>query len=283
MIKVPPLPPLTENEKKMNISKYYMQVEIPDPVVFQLMDYGPADPADMLSPENYKDAIILEGYHKIVSGWCMLPDGTGTYTEYQRHHPGGRVTPEMMQWWHMWVNVLPKSSKPGEGNLKYKLWMPHDHYEHSFVNGHDRSDGTYSLEKLDAGGLVPGLASKAIGSVRHNLKPQDLGFSDEYVAELAAKGCSISAAYETFDIPGAHFVFGFTRPHPLGGTESFSREWIGWRPLLDGSGKLVRDDYPCDADYLKAILIHNALEHAHLPRFLPELYAEYKDKPMDAD
>ena len=37
------------------------------------------------------------------------------------------------------------------------------------------------------------------------------------------------------------------------------------------------------ADILKNILIHNTCERAHLLQVLPDLYEEYKDKPLDAD
>lgn len=276
MIQLPPLPELTENEKKMPVSKYYMPMVQVDPLAWQLAEHGPVDPADMIPAENFKDMILLEGYPKVVSGWCMMPDGTGTYAQYKVESE--RIKPEMNKWWHQWLNVPPKSTLPGEGNIKHKIWMPYDHIDHSYAD--DKKHDTYSYEKLDAGGLVPGLGSTYAGSVRHNMDVRELGFTDEYLEELAAKGCRIGAAWESFDIPGSHFVFSFSRPHPLGGTESFVREWIGWKPV---NGKLIRDDYPCDNDYLKGILFHNLLEHTHLPRFLPELYAEYKDKPLDAD
>ena len=35
--------------------------------------------------------------------------------------------------------------------------------------------------------------------------------------------------------------------------------------------------------YLKKVVIHTLVEWEHLYTFLPELYAEYKDQPMDAD
>ena len=36
-------------------------------------------------------------------------------------------------------------------------------------------------------------------------------------------------------------------------------------------------------DYLKKVVIHTLVEWEHLYTFLPALYAEYKDQPMDAD
>lgn len=278
---LPPIPELTENEKKMPVSKYYMPMVMTNPVTWQLVKKGPVDPADMITAENFKDMILVEGYPEVVSGWCMMPDGTGTYAQYQVDN--GKIPPELNRWWHQWLNVPPKSTLPGEGNIKHKIWMPYDHIDHYYVEDTPNASGkrdSYSYEKLDAGGLVPGLGSAYGGSIRHNLNPRELGFTDEELEFYASKGIRLTAAWESFDFPGSHFVFGYSRPHPLGGTESFTREWIGWKPV---DGKLVRDDFPCDNDYLKGILLHNLLEHSHLPRFLLELYEEYKDKPLDAD
>ena len=36
-------------------------------------------------------------------------------------------------------------------------------------------------------------------------------------------------------------------------------------------------------EYLKTVVIHTLVEWEHLYTFLPDLYAEYKDQPMDAD
>ena len=66
--------------------------------------------------------------------------------------------------------------------------------------------------------------------------------------------------------------------------EKCTREWIGWGAK---DGEIVRDyDTPehmlCEA-YLKKVLIHATVEAQQLAKFLPELYAHYKDLPDDED
>jgi hypothetical protein len=99
--------------------------------------------------------------------------------------------------------------------------------------------------------------------------------------QLTTAGCKISAAWEEFEGPGHHLVLRFSRPCPFGGTESINQEWIGYYAK---DGKILRDDAtPVDEAYLKNVLTHNTVEHLHMPQFLPDLFAEYHDKPIDAD
>lgn len=273
MMKLPPLPELSPEEKKMPLAKYYMEAYPPEPLKQQLIDAGPMDPGDAIPADDFLDLLRPEGY-RTEFGYCLMPDGTGYIALYERSVPG--VTGQMMGWYVRWMNFYSKSMVPGQGNLRYKLWMPYDHLDHSFVNGKDPTDGINTLETLDIGA-----GSRPVACVRRNLDLKQLGFTDKMEKELADAGCRVSAAWETFEIPGSHICLSITRPCPWGGTETLSREWIGWKP---GDGKLVRDDFPlCSEEYLKNVVIHNTIEHAHLPRFLPQLYAEYKDRPIDAD
>ena len=105
----------------------------------------------------------------------------------------------------------------------------------------------------------------------------------EQIARLKDAGCQLTdhGSYETFDEPGTHLCLSYSRPCPQGGIETRSREWIGWKPV---NGKLVRDPATkCDEAYLRKVVIHTLVEWEHLYTFLPELYAEYKGLPADAD
>ena len=88
----------------------------------------------------------------------------------------------------------------------------------------------------------------------------------------------------SFECPGSHLVLSVTRPCPLGGVETCSREWIGYKAE---NGKIIRDletpDFMLCEQYLRNVQIHNTVEQQHLATFLPELYAEYHDLPKDAD
>lgn len=275
MMILPALPELSPEEKKMPLAKYYLPLDPPDPLRQQLIDAGPMDPKDAILAKNFLDLLMPPGvYSKVEHGYCMMPDGSGYIALYERSDP--RVTPEMNGWYMRWMNFHSKSMVPGQGNLRYKIWMPLDHIDHSYVNGKDRSGGIRTLETLDLGA-----GSKPIESIHHRISVRDYGLSEEREKEYKDMGYSIRIAWESFEIPGSHFCFSVTRPCPLGGTETLSREWIGWRPV---DGKLVRDEAtPVDEAYLRNVVIHNIVEHAHLPKFLPALYAEYKDQPLDAD
>ena len=270
--------PLSENEKKLPLAKYYdLPIEMPDPSTMQIINAGPMDPRDVPPPESFPDLMLPPGqYHKIETGYCVLPDGTGYLAVYKRFDP--RISVKMRRWWGSWMNVYSKSTIPSEGNLRYKIWMPIEHIDHHFVNGKDGTDGVYTLETLDLGA-----GEEPIGSVHHTIPEEEYplyGVSKEKIDAYRAMGCSLRVAWESFDIPGSHFCVGVTRPHPLGGFEQLTREWMGYKPV---NGKLVRDDYPVTEEYLKNIIMHNIMELQHMAKFLPELYEEYKDKPIDAD
>ena len=43
------------------------------------------------------------------------------------------------------------------------------------------------------------------------------------------------------------------------------------------------EETPVSEEYLRKIVIHNVIESQRLEVLLPELYAEYKDQPLDCD
>lgn len=270
------LPELTPEEKKLPLAKYYYNYPLcyPPPLQQLLLDAGPMDPAYAIPAENWLDALQPAGYRKIVYGYCMMPDGSGFYAEYFITPP--TVKPEMRRWYGRWLNIRSKGMVEGQGNLRYKLWCPVDHWDHEYVNGVDDKDGIWSMETLDLG-----KSKKGIGAISHQIDLRDCGLTEEREAELHAAGCKFSAAWEEFEGPGHHLVLRLSRPCPFGGMESMNYEWIGYYVK---DGKIIRDeDTPVDEAYLKNVLTHNTVEHLHLPQFLPDLYAEYHDKPIDAD
>lgn len=270
--------PLSPEERAMPLSKYYdIPMDMPDPLTMQIVNNGPMDPKDVPKPEEFIDLMLPPGqYGKIETGYCVLPDGTGYLAVYKRFDP--RITLEMRRWYSRWMNRYAKGQPAGTGNLRYKIWNPIEHIDHHFVNGENDKNGISTLETLDLGA-----GEEPIGSVHFTLPEEEYplyGVSKEKLAEYKAMGCSLRIAYETFDIPGSHFCCGVTRPHPLGGFEQLTREWMGWKPV---NGKIVRDPYPVTEEYLKNIIIHNIMELNQFAKFLPALYEEYKDLPIDAD
>lgn len=268
-------PELYPEEQKMPLAKYYyIPLAAPGPLSRALLELGPCDPARAVMPEHMADLIDVERYAEMPYGYCMLPNGAGYVAFYVDYGPN--VTPEMLSWYWRWVNIPPKGTVPGHGNLKYKILHQIDHLDHRFVNGVDYADGVYTLETLDNGA-----GEMAVGSYHHGYKLDQYGVPAEKLQAIQEAGGSTSGIYETFDIPGTHLCMNVTRISRRGTTERVSWEWIGYKPV---DGRFVRDpSTPVDEQYLRNVLIHNEIEHTRMAQILPDLYREYHDKPEDAD
>lgn len=268
---------LFPEEEKMPLAKYFYKYPLhyPTPVELQLIE-KPIDTADAIKPENFMELLKPYGYDKAELGYCMFEDGSGYVATYRVRPP--HITPEMERWYRNWRNLKSKSMVGGHGNLRYKIWNYADHYDHYYVNWKNGKEGIHTTESLDLGA-----GERMYDTIRHEFPLSDFGLTEEKAAALKAAGCMVNGwgSYETFDEPGTHLCLSYSRPCPLGGVETRSREWIGWKPE---NGKLVRDPATkCDEAYLKKVVIHTLVEWEHLYTFLPELYAAYKDQPMDAD
>lgn len=269
------IPKLTETESHLPLAEYFRKYPMPrlNPLQRQLIDAGSMSVDDAVPAQNWLDVLQPTGYRKVEFGYCMMPDGSGYYAEYYTTSP--LVSPEMMPWYIRWMNFKSKSMAEGEGNLRYKLWMPLDHWDHCYVNGIDDKDGAWSKGSLDIG-----KSGEYSEEISHPLDLKEYGLSDEREQALKDAGCRYSAGYEDVE-GGHHLVLRLTRPSPFGGSETLGHEWIGYYAK---DGKILRDEgTPCSEEYLKNVLIHNALEHAYTSVFLPSLYEKYHDKPLDAD
>lgn len=268
---------LFPEEEKMPLAKYFYHYPLHylNPLQRQIAEGGPMKTEDAILPENFLDLLKPAGYDRVETGYCMFPDGSGYVATYRVRPP--QITPEMERWYRHWRNLRSRSMVPGHGNLRYKIWNQADHFDHYYVNWVDGSLGVHTRESLDLG-----QGDRQYDTIRHQFDVRDYGFTDERMEALTAAGIRFSGkgSFETFDEPGTHLCLSISRPGPFG-EETRSREWIGWRPV---NGKLVRDERTfCNEDYLKKVVIHTMVEWEHMYTFLPDLYAEYKDQPEDAD
>ncbi|MCD8014274.1 MAG: hypothetical protein LUG99_14065 [Lachnospiraceae bacterium] len=268
---------LFPEEEQMPLAKYFYNypLHMPTPVEMQVIQ-KPMAVEDAIRPENFMDLLKPYGYDKVELGYCMFEDGSGYVATYRVRPP--HISSEMERWYRNWRNLKSKSMVPGHGNLRYKIWNYADHFDHYYVNWENGSDGIHTTESLDLGA-----GDRMYDTIRHQFDLKDFGLTDERLQELKDAGCQLTGkgSYETFDEPGTHLCLAYSRPCPTGGIETRSREWIGWRPV---NGKLVRDySTKVDEAYLKKVVIHTLIEWEHLYTFLPDLYAEYHDQPMDAD
>lgn len=273
------LPELSPEEKKLPLAKYYEEYPLYclPPLQKALIEKGPMDPAEALPVEKWLDLLQEPGnYDNVKFGYCMLPDGTGYYAEYT-------VVPEipgyMKKWYMDFINHRSKNMPADQGNLRYKLWCPIDHWDRGFVNGVDAKNGTWSIGSLDQGKTERHAHAK---EYVHMINLCEYGLTEERQRKLEEMGCRISAGWEDFEGElGHHLWIHIDRPCPFGGVEMIGVEWLGWYVK---DGKLVRDEAtPASEEFVKDILVHNIVEHMHLPQFLPDLYAEYHEKPIDAD
>jgi len=280
-------PELSPEEKKLPLAKYYdMPLSPVGPLYQQLLDNGPIDPKKAIKVENMLDLLKPTGYDEQEYGYCQMEDGTGylaVYTTYQN------CTPQMLAWWFRWLNVRPRSMPEGLGNIKYKIWCPPDHWDHVFLNQNgytDRRGGIGTVESLDLG-----QGEDKFYTIRHFVDLRELGLSEEREKQLNEAGCWVDCAYESFwthpdhePLPGAHLQLTLSRMSPLGYMEKRTREWIGYKVK---DGKVVRDETTppemCSLEEMRKVLIHCTIEAQHLSEFLPQLYAEYKDRPDDDD
>lgn len=273
------VPQLTKEEMELPVSRFYTDYKLypPSPLLQQILDAGPMRVEDAIPIEHWLDHLRVTGYPEVCYGYTMMPDGSGFYIEYS-------VSPVSWQgkwrrWYGKWYNQYSKSMIKSQGNLRYKLWNPLDHWDHKFVNGEDDKEGVWSVETLDLG--ASGDPGKGVAAVSHNIDLREYGLSEERYKELLAADCRADACWEEFDGPGHHLVLRFSRPCPLGGRESINCEWIGY---MAKDGKIVRDEEtPVDENYLKNVLIHNTIERQHLYDLLPDLYEAYNTLPMDED
>lgn len=273
------IPELTDNEKQLPLSKFYLNYPLikPNPLQQLLLDSGPMRVEHAIPVENWLDLLDIWKYPHNIYGYTMMPDGSGYYIEYSVTPPTWKR--EWRRWFGKFYNHYSRSTIKSEGNLRYKIWNPLDHWDHKFVNGEDDTNGVWSLEKLDM--LEGGDPRQGIGAVSHTINLRDYGLTKEKEEALHKAGCTVSACWEEFEGPGHHLVLRFSRPCPTGGRENINCEWIGY---YAENGNIIRDEStPVSEEYLRNVLLHNTVERAHLLQVLPDLYEEYHLKDIEAD
>ncbi|MBE6017590.1 MAG: hypothetical protein E7233_08290 [Lachnospiraceae bacterium] len=265
---------LCPEEKAMPLSKFYYDYPVHD-LPQEEKDQLFADPVDYRkipdAPHFLDWFTPLGEYTDYESAHCMFPDGSGFISTYIRLPKDLDV--KKIFWYLNWLNFHCKSQPEGTGNIRYKIWNPADHWDHYFINWKDKSEGIHTTESLDLGE-----GDRQYDTIRHPYNMREYGLTQEIMDRC---GVGEMGEYETFDFEGAHLCFGQIRPHPEGGFERRSAEWIGWRPE---NGKIVRvEKTPCSEEYLKKVAYHTVLEWKHLTTFIDDLYDEYSKLPNDAD
>ena len=264
-------------EMQMPLYRFYRPMkDLPEDVKAAIFA-PPIDNTEVPDAYHFLDWLKPMGqYTDHENAYCMFPDGSGYIATYMKFPAG--FDARKLFWYLNWLNFHPKSQPEGTGNLRYKIWNPADHWDHYFINWKDKTEGIHTTESLDMGE-----GDRQYDTIRHPYNLRDYGLTREKIDEITSSGISLNeiAEWESFDFEGAHLTLGQVRKCPDGGWERRSVEWIGFRPE---NGKIVRvPKTPCDEAYLRKVAYHTLIEWYHIVEIVDELYAEYHDKPNDAD
>ena len=121
-------PPLSPEEKKLSMAKYYYRPLVPlDPGFERPLEAGPLKADEIPLPEEWWKLVRAEGYNDSDWGYGELEEGAG----YVATYTVSRFGPPKRGWWFQWMQVAPKSMPEGKGNLCYKMWFPPDHFNHT--------------------------------------------------------------------------------------------------------------------------------------------------------
>jgi hypothetical protein len=272
-------PDLYQDEKLLSYSKYYYIDPDPlHPLAAQILR-KPLEKEDVLWPEDV-EKMFSPGYQDAMLGYYLF-DG-GSYSALYAQLNG--VTIDMLDWWFVWMTIPPKSVAREHGNLRYKIWCPMDHFDH-----YPSDEAT---EKQLTDDTVP-LKLRRQGIHVTAVESFDLGKSREYkkIPLYPTPNSALSLPQELWDYINAcgllnvqasdHSVtLQFFRKTSYG-CEAIFRTWRGY--TLNSEGKIVRKEgYPTPTkEHVLQDLMHNLHEIPHFAKFLPQLYAEEGNKPVD--
>ena len=259
---------LTAQEEKSSLYKYFERdIAIPMEKLEEIVSDCEIPQEEAMRPEQMND-LFRDGYLPGEFGYCQFKEGGAMLANYKKMPA---VTIEMFDWWFCWHVLEP---------MRYKIWDKNNHIYCLTRNPekicdesipiHERYwDTDCEIEETHIPGEKPG---HVIIPFRN---PADIGFDAEKLKNF--KGTIVCSGNEKTPVTMAHFA----RPCEDGGIELRSRFWYGFHVT---DRKTERMQLPPGVVFteerLKHSLIHNINEFSNLEKILPELYQEYKDKPL---
>ncbi|MCL1896241.1 MAG: hydrolase [Clostridiales bacterium] len=272
------LKPLAPYEEALPYSKYYYrEMARPNPELMGLLAQGPMDP-DKALPLTEIDQLLDPGYHEVETGYCIANDGLG-YVAVNNVFPG--CTIDMMRWWFVW--------HAAGGNLRYRIWDPLDHMAIAISDQDRRKIADPGVPLADKFTDVDHFVVEDTGGGDENIlirfkKVPDMGFDmDKYKGSQTKE---IVGGYGTseFRFSPMNFKAPAIMMHTMreieGGIEFRTRFWMGAR-IVEGKALNVTPPFvkiPIQAPM--GLAFHNVVEYSNLAAFLPEIYEEYKDRPL---
>jgi hypothetical protein len=273
--------PLAAYEEALPYSKYYhREMATPNPRLMAELAKGPMDP-DKALPLSETNQLLDPGYHEVETGYCIDREGLG-YIAVNNVFPG--CTVDMLRWWMVW--------HASGGNLRYRIWCPTRHRAVAIADQDRRRIADPNVPLAEKYTNVDHFVVEDTGGGDENLlirfkKVCDMGFDMDKYKNSPTK--EILGGYGTSEFRGAQA--GFKAPaimfHTIreieGGVEFRTRFWMGAR-IVEGKPLNVTPPFvkiPIEAPM--GLAFHNVVEFSNLASFLPEIYAEYKDRPLTED
>lgn len=228
------------------------------------------DPKYALDIHNINH-LLDPGYAPVEMGYCQMPDGT-SYVAMLTKMPG--VTREMIEWWFYWH---------GLESLRYAIWSPEDHYyvhvsedtvQHRMNERLSYRERNWNTTDIVTENVGMGTVKLAISFV----SPKDFGFDMERfekagVTAICANVDMLEPTKKQMEC-FCHFV-----RETNDGVEIRHRFWKGYH-VFNGVPQIVTLDNPEKAAY-ELCAHHCPTEYTNLSGFLPQLFAEEKDRKYD--
>lgn len=259
---------INEEEKKSSLYKYFERdIALPMEKLEEMVSDCEIDEKDAMLPDHMND-LFLEGYLPGEFGYCQFKNGGAMIANYKKMP---KITVEMFDWWFCWHVLEP---------MRYKIWDKNNHIYCLTKNPDQICDETIPMHErywnTNCEIIETHIPGEKPGNVIIPFKnPVDIGFDAEKLKKF--NGTIVCSGDEKTPVVMAHFV----RPCEDGGIELRSRFWYGFHVVNQKTGKM---DLPAGVVFseerLKHSLIHNINEFSNLEKLLPELYEEYKDKPL---
>jgi hypothetical protein len=249
---------LSEEEQKMEYSKYYAMTLFPPPHQLKTdIESRKIDPEYMVPLERRE--IVLDAHvEKEYIGYGYLEDRFG-YVSTVTYMPN--VTPEMIDWWFVWH---------GQEESRYGIWDKEDHY-------YVKSD---KLDRL-ADESIP-MKERIIGVTHHVLEDTGTGPEEIVIQFQDPKDLFTPAQMEKSGVQSVIWANGSTAvmchtvfADPMRkGVVLTSHFWIGYNLKNGEIVRLLPDGVTVPEPVIRGLALHSIKEYSNLGHVLPYLYAE---------
>lgn len=273
--------PLYEGAEKKSYYKFLMPIKhVSDEEVEKLRALIGQDPS---LPPVFSDRAVIQTdeYTPVPEGLYFMKDGSMFICTVT---PMPDVTGEMIDWWRIWHQLDP---------LRYAIWDSEDHYDVR-VSAEDRAhilDEKLSIR--ERGWNVVSHAYESLNGeepewhVLNFVEPETVGLrNDSPDGARCTCMCTLNNIIKPgpFEIP--LFMCNYLWKSDSGENRMVYHLWIG-HGVKDGEDVSVS----LSEEFIKGFvehfplmfMVHNHKEMEQLNKVLPALYAENKDKPMDAE